>query len=161
MQKPTAENLRYIYLKKNPVYELLHRYDPPIGKSYGPNIGFVSTEDARTLRMHTDSDDEFKVAMYEFIIYRDAQVDFSVEELSFKVNRENELFEIQARPEGGIGKSPTSGEWRAGFTACIGIKDAARIAQASDGLDAFKLALHEFAKQHFKRRLESRGIDVE
>lgn len=159
MQQPIAKNLRYIHDKKNGVYQLLHRYNPPVGPdgrtNYGPNIGFVSDGDARTLRKHTENGDEFKIALHEFIMQRDTQVDLSADELKFKFDRDNGLCELRGRPGRG------EGDWHTGFTACIGMEDAARIAQASDGLDAFKLGLHEFAKQHFKRRLESRGIDVE
>lgn len=165
MQQPIAKNLRYIHDKNDGVYQLMHRYDPPVRKhgstNYGPNIGFVNAKEAQTLRNHTDSDDEFKVALYEFIMQRYTQVDLSADELEFECDRDKGLCELQGRPERKMGGSPDLGEWRTRFTACFDIKHAIRIAKASDRLDAFKLALHEFAKEHFKRRFESRGIDIE
>jgi len=161
MQKPIAKNLRYIHDKNDGVYQLLHRYDPPVRKhgvtSYGPSIGFASVKDALKLRKHTESTDEFKVALYEFIMQDYTQVDLSADELEFEFDRDKGLCELQGRPERKMG----SDEWRTGFTACFDIKHAIRIAKASDRTDAFKLALHEFVKDHFKRRFESRGIDVE
>lgn len=63
MTNPSKINIGFE--RPSRLYSILEMYDEPKGNSYGDFIGYVTVDDEYEIRINTESEEEYKMQMYE------------------------------------------------------------------------------------------------